>query len=64
LYLYFISCLSMSSRNFVEEVHMKTEIKIISTAKKLTKEGKPYTVVYAEIVIANETFVRKFYLFS
>jgi len=43
---------------------MKTEIKIISTAKKLTKEGKPYTVVYAEIVIANETFVRKFYLFS
>lgn len=43
---------------------MKSEIKIISTASKLTKDGKAYTVVYAEIVIGKETFVRKFYLFS
>lgn len=42
---------------------MKTEIKIISSAIKTTKEGKPYTVVYVEIVLGKDTFVRKFYLF-
>ena len=42
---------------------MKTEIKIISSDVKTSKEGKQYTVVYAEIVIGSAKFVRKFYIF-
>lgn len=42
---------------------MKTEVKIIEVQEKLTKEGKPYKIVYLVISIDNDRFVRKFYLF-
>lgn len=42
---------------------MKAEIKILHTLSKITKEGKPYQVIYSVVIIDGTEFIRKFYLF-
>lgn len=43
---------------------MTTEIKILDIQEKITREGKPYKVVWAKVTIDGHEFVKKFYLFT
>lgn len=50
-------------RAYDKGVFMKAEIKILHEMKKVSKEGKPYTIVTAVVKIEGFEFIRKFYVF-
>lgn len=37
---------------------------VLHIQNKVTKEGKPYRIFHVLIVIENQEFIRKFYVFS